>query len=42
VKKNSKLSAQNLLEKVYDEVHSFTSDVPQMDDMTLVVIRKIA
>jgi serine phosphatase RsbU (regulator of sigma subunit)/pSer/pThr/pTyr-binding forkhead associated (FHA) protein len=42
VKKNSKLSAQNLLEKVYDEVHSFASDVPQMDDMTLVVIKKIA
>ena len=34
------LPAQKLLEKIFDEVNSFTSDVEQMDDMTLVVIKR--
>ncbi len=42
VKKHCKLPAQKLLEKIYQELDSFTAGVPQMDDMTLVVIKKIA
>jgi sigma-B regulation protein RsbU (phosphoserine phosphatase) len=40
IKKFSKLSAQALLEKIYNEVEVFTSGTEQMDDMTLVVIKK--
>lgn len=40
-KKNSKLSAQKLLEKIHKEVGTFTSGVDQMDDMTLVIIKRI-
>ncbi len=41
IQKHSKLSAQKLLEKIYDELNSFTSGVDQMDDITLVVIKRV-
>lgn len=41
IQKNSKLSAEKLLEKIHDELSQFTSGVDQMDDMTLVVIKRI-
>jgi len=40
LKKYAKLSAQDLLGKINTEVSSFTSGVEQMDDMTLVVIKR--
>lgn len=40
VRKYSMLPAQNLLEKIYNEVNSFASGVPQMDDMTLVIVQR--
>jgi serine phosphatase RsbU (regulator of sigma subunit) len=40
LKKHTKLPASDLLGKVYGEVDSFTADVEQMDDMTLVVVKK--
>lgn len=40
LKRQSKLSAPDLLKKVHEEVDSFTSGVEQMDDMTFVVVKK--
>jgi len=40
VQKNSKLSAQKLLDKICKELDSFTAGADQMDDMTLVVIKR--
>ena len=40
LKKHNKLSSQKLLEKIFDEVNSFTSGIEQMDDMTLVIIKR--
>ncbi|MBN1271288.1 MAG: SpoIIE family protein phosphatase [Candidatus Aminicenantes bacterium] len=40
VKKNRKLSAQDLLSRIYEEVETFISGVDPMDDMTVVVIKK--
>ncbi|MFB0566932.1 MAG: SpoIIE family protein phosphatase [Candidatus Aminicenantaceae bacterium] len=42
LKKHSKLSAQKLLKKIKNEVGTFTSGVDQMDDMTLVVIKRVS
>lgn len=42
IQKHSKLSAQKLLEKIHDEVGSFTTGVDQMDDMTLIIIKRIS
>lgn len=41
IRKNSKLSAQKLLEKIHKEVKSFTAGMDPMDDMTLVVIKRV-
>jgi sigma-B regulation protein RsbU (phosphoserine phosphatase) len=41
LKKHSKVSAQELMDKIYTDVSAFTSGVEQMDDMTLVVIKRI-
>ena len=38
--KNLKLSAPTLLKKINEQVNAFTSDTDQMDDMTLVVIKR--
>ena len=40
LQKNSKLSAQKLLEKVNQEVEKFTAGAERMDDMTLVIIKR--
>jgi len=40
IKKNRKLHSPNLLEKIYEELHSFTTGTEQMDDMTLVIIKR--
>ena len=40
LKKHHKLSSQKMLEKIYDEVNSYTSGTAQMDDMTLVIIKR--
>ncbi|MDH5405126.1 MAG: SpoIIE family protein phosphatase, partial [Candidatus Aminicenantes bacterium] len=40
LKKHSNLPAQKLLERIFDEVNSFTSGAEQIDDMTLVVIKR--
>ena len=42
IRKNSKLSAQKLLEKIHEKVKSFTAGTDPMDDMTLVVIKKVS
>ena len=42
IKKRPKLSAQKLLDKIHDEVRQFTSGTDQMDDMTLVVIKRVS
>jgi sigma-B regulation protein RsbU (phosphoserine phosphatase) len=41
IRKHSKLPAQKLLEKIYGELESFTSGTDQMDDMTLVVLKRV-
>ena len=38
---NSELSAKKLLEKVYSELDSFTVGTEQMDDMTVVIIKRV-
>jgi len=40
VQKNFKLPAQKILEKICDEINSFSSGRPQMDDMTLVIVKR--
>jgi serine phosphatase RsbU (regulator of sigma subunit) len=40
LKKHHKLSSQKLLEKIYDEVNSYTAGTEQMDDMTLVIVKR--
>jgi len=40
LKKHAKSPAQELMDKIYTEVGTFTSGVEQMDDMTLVVIKR--
>ena len=40
VKKYSKFSAKTLLEKVFEELNRFSRGVDQMDDMTLVIIKR--
>jgi serine phosphatase RsbU (regulator of sigma subunit) len=42
LRKHSKLSAQKILEKIYKELDSFTSGADQMDDMTLVIIKRVS
>lgn len=42
LKKDIKLSAQELTDKVHDEVDTFISGVDQMDDMTMVAIRRLS
>ena len=41
VKKNAKCSAKDMLEKVFEELALFARGVDQMDDMTLVVIKRL-
>ncbi len=40
LKKHHKLTSQKLLEKIYDEVNVYTKGTEQMDDMTLVVVKR--
>lgn len=40
LKKNIKQPAAKIVEKVYNEVSSFSSGVAQMDDMTFIVIKR--
>ncbi|MFC2164871.1 SpoIIE family protein phosphatase [Acidobacteriota bacterium] len=40
IKKNRKLQSQNLLEKIYEDLDLFTIGTEQMDDMTLVIIKR--
>ncbi len=42
LQKNAKLSAQKLIEKICTELNSFSSGVEQMDDRTLVLIKRIS
>ncbi len=42
IKKNSKCSAKELLDRVFKELDQFTRGVEQMDDMTLVIIKRTA
>lgn len=41
IKKNAKSSAPEILEQIEKEVATFTADTEQMDDQTVVVIKKI-
>ena len=41
MKKNLKLNAQDLMDKVKDETESFTRGTEQMDDQTVVVIKRV-
>jgi sigma-B regulation protein RsbU (phosphoserine phosphatase) len=38
---HAKDGAQELVERILDSVQAFAGDVPQMDDMTLVVIQRV-
>jgi len=40
IKKNRKLLTQDLLKKIYEELKSFTTGTAQMDDMTLVIVKR--
>jgi serine phosphatase RsbU (regulator of sigma subunit) len=40
LRKNVKQPAAKIVGKVCDEVSTFTSGVPQMDDMTFIVIKR--
>jgi len=40
LKKNAKLSAADLIKEIRKEVETFTADTEQMDDQTVVVIKK--
>jgi sigma-B regulation protein RsbU (phosphoserine phosphatase) len=40
LKKNAKLSAPDLITQIQKEVETFTADTEQMDDQTVVVIKK--
>ena len=42
VKKNAKCSAKELLDRIFRELEQFSQGVDQMDDMTLVIIKKVA
>ncbi len=42
VQEHAAASAQHLIVAVLDEVSQFTNDAPQADDMTLLVIRRLA
>jgi serine phosphatase RsbU (regulator of sigma subunit) len=42
VQKSSKLSSQKLLDKICKELDSFVSGADQMDDMTIVVIKRVS
>ena len=42
LKKNAKQDASKIVEKINQEVSAFTSGTPQMDDMTLIVIKRLA
>ena len=42
VKENAKCSARGLLDRIFKELKLFSQGVDQMDDMTLVVIKKVA
>ncbi len=39
-KQNSKLPVQDLMKKIFEEVNEFTSGVNQMDDMTMIVLKR--
>jgi sigma-B regulation protein RsbU (phosphoserine phosphatase) len=41
LKKNAKLSASDIIEQIQKEVETFTAGTEQMDDQTVVVIKKI-
>jgi len=42
LQKHSKLSASKLVEKICSELKSFTSGAEQMDDITLVIVKRIS
>ena len=42
IRKHSKLSAKELLEKINEEVDSFISGAERMDDMTIVIIQRVS
>jgi serine phosphatase RsbU (regulator of sigma subunit)/pSer/pThr/pTyr-binding forkhead associated (FHA) protein len=42
IKKNSKCSAEELLDRIFKELDVFTQEVDQMDDITLVIIKRMA
>jgi len=42
IKENSNCSAKELLDRIFREVDLFTQGTEQMDDMTLVVIKRVA
>ncbi len=41
VREQAQLSARELFETIIDDVHLFTAGVPQLDDITLMVIRRL-
>jgi len=42
LKKNSKIGAQDLMEKINQELEEFTFGTEQMDDQTIVVIKRVS
>lgn len=39
IRKNARLSAQEILDRILSGVQEFTGDMPQFDDITLLVIK---
>lgn len=41
IEENHSLSAGDIIEKIKDEVLSFSGDTPQFDDITLMVLKAV-
>jgi len=39
IRENARLPAQGILDRILSDLHEFTGDTPQFDDITLLVIK---
>ena len=42
LRKNRKLSSEKLCDKIFDEVNTYAEETEQMDDMTLVIVKRVS
>ncbi len=42
LKNSRKLSSEKLCDKIFDDVNAYTGETEQMDDMTLVIVKRIS